>query len=551
MHVPRHRLLARATGSVAADRGVDLDGPGLDSANEVANVREALCHEVPGGGVAADPVVALEDQQGVPGQSLQVLHGFLIEMAGSLDPGDGPFRVGPDVEELQRDLAVQHGLQLGGGDLSDHVQVTVITHEARRRLMGVLRGPRGTYQLLAEQGRGGFGVIHRARREADGREVVVKVLRIDRLQSWKALELFEREAQVLRALAHPSIPAWIDDFALDDAGFVLVTEFVPGCTLRELVRTGARLTRQQMLAWLGDVLETLVYLHGLSPPVIHRDLTPANVILNPDGRAMLIDFGNVQAALHSAESVSSTAAGTFGYAPFEQFVGRATPASDLYGLAMTYLAVASGLEPEQMPIDGIRVDVRALLADDPLVPLLESMAEPDPRHRLADARQALRAVKGYDIDRPAGDIATYLGRLRERLVHQGFELTTGSQLLGRLPVCLAASRKGGPLRQPLQVYAVEAARLEGSTARAMVEPIAITLVARTASDAHTDGTVILVVIAEADFAPRCGPRLAPGLGRVDGPSVIVALVDLGRNEPQVVSAEPHDLERFVRTLVQP
>lgn len=87
------------------------------------------------------------------------------------------------------------------------------------------------------------------------------------------------------------------------------------------------------------------------------------------------------------------AAGTLGYAPREQLMGRAFPASDLYGLAMTYLAVASGREPEEMPLDGVRVDIRKVRASvASMIVLLEAMTEPDPRHRLVNAREALERL---------------------------------------------------------------------------------------------------------------------------------------------------------------
>jgi serine/threonine protein kinase len=98
------------------------------------------------------------------------------------------------------------------------------------------------------------------------------------------------------------------------------------------MRTPGGLSPDQMRAWLRDILEVLAYLHERTPPVIHRDVTPRNIILKPDGRAALVDFGSVQAALRAAMRGVLDGRGTFGYAPMEQFVGRAGPASDLYGL---------------------------------------------------------------------------------------------------------------------------------------------------------------------------------------------------------------------------
>jgi serine/threonine protein kinase len=263
------------------------------------------------------------------------------------------------------------------------------------------------YEIVKEHGQGGFGVTYLARRRADGLPVIVKTLKLERLKEWKSLELFEREAEVLRGLRHPGIAAYIDSFSegAPAAPSVLgiVQEYIPGEDLARRMKRGARLGEAEMISWFAQILEVLAYLHALSPPVIHRDVTPKNVIVRPDGRAFLVDFGAVQAAVLSSSTLASTAAGTFGYAPMEQFMGRAFPASDLYGLAMTYLAVATGKEPEELPLDGVRVNVReALRANARLTLLLTDMTEPDPGRRLASAGEALDRLAPL---RPASPVA--------------------------------------------------------------------------------------------------------------------------------------------------
>ena len=262
----------------------------------------------------------------------------------------------------------------------------------------VLQGENGAYRLEALLARGGFGVTWRATQVGDGAEVVIKQLRMERLESWKALELFEREASVLQSLDHRGVVRYVDHFKLEGTdALALVQRFVPGHTLHQVMRSTTRLPEAQMLSWFHQMLEVCVYLHERSPAIIHRDITPKNVIFSEGGDATLIDFGTVQAALRSAHSVSSTSAGTFGYASMEQLVGRALPASDLYGLGMTYVAVAAGHEPEHLPYEGARVDVRAALeahdVDPRLRLMLEQMTHPDPSARPASARAILERLK--------------------------------------------------------------------------------------------------------------------------------------------------------------
>lgn len=122
------------------------------------------------------------------------------------------------------------------------------------------------------------------------------------------------------------------------------------------------------------------------------------MIARASGRAHLIDFGTVQSAAATASGVSSTAAGTFGYAPMEQFIGRATPASDLYSLAMTFVAVITGRAPEQMRFEQNKLDLRDALSSLPkaldvqLQFALEELLEPDAAARPQSARDVLQRL---------------------------------------------------------------------------------------------------------------------------------------------------------------
>ncbi len=129
----------------------------------------------------------------------------------------------------------------------------------------VLSGKAGRYELLRVLGEGGFGISWLGRRTEDGREVVIKKLRMERVEQWKAVELFERESQVLSDLNHPRIPDYIDHFTLETeagtTGFALVQEYVEGRTLRQIWSQGIELSEEQMLRWFLGSLEVLDYLH--------------------------------------------------------------------------------------------------------------------------------------------------------------------------------------------------------------------------------------------------------------------------------------------------
>lgn len=281
-----------------------------------------------------------------------------------------------------------------------------------------IRGHAGEYALERVLGVGGFGTTWLARRVADGQVVALKALALDRMGEWKALELFEREGQVLAELSHPAIPR-VHEFFLSDgerplpagaappAGvtprWILVQDFFEGRSLRQLVDARGRLDDARGAVILRRLLGVLDYLHSRRPPVIHRDITPANVLLGPDDAPALVDFGAIQDRLRGDGSGGSTTVGTFGFVPIEQLMGRARPASDLYALAMTMLVALSHLEPEHLPIDEatgkVKLDEAAPGLSPGLRRALDAMLEPIVGQRVQSAGEALALLDGVALER--------------------------------------------------------------------------------------------------------------------------------------------------------
>jgi serine/threonine protein kinase len=253
----------------------------------------------------------------------------------------------------------------------------------------------GRYVLGPPLGEGGQGRTFLARDQRSDRVVCVKQFRLDKAGGWKKFDLFEREAAVLKTLDHPGIPRYLDHFQGDAGAFYLVMERAPGAPLRvgdsftevDLRDIGARLT------------DILVYLHGRHPPVIHRDIKPQNVLRDGAGRVSLVDFGGVRAALR--EGGGSTVVGTFGYMAPEQLHGAATFATDLYGLGATLVALAGGVEPEDVPRKGLRMDLPRHLKglSDDFVALLSELTSPDPDARPASTSLVAERLKARPTPR--------------------------------------------------------------------------------------------------------------------------------------------------------
>ncbi|BCL38541.1 serine/threonine protein kinase [Nostoc sp. MS1] len=225
--------------------------------------------------------------------------------------------------------------------------------------------------------------------------VVVKLLAFGGSVQWDDLKLFEREVQILKHLNHPRIPQYIDYFCIDDRSlwFGLVQEYIPGASLKEKLADGKRFTEKQAKKIAAELLKILIYLHELNPGVLHRDIKPSNLIWGEDEHIYLVDFGAVQDKA-AKEGVTFTVVGTYGYAPMEQYGGRAVPASDLYALGATLIHLLTNIPPAELPQQDLRLQFTNLVNLSPgFMGWLQKLTEPAPEKRFTNARQALDTLK--------------------------------------------------------------------------------------------------------------------------------------------------------------
>ena len=253
------------------------------------------------------------------------------------------------------------------------------------------------YQIAGILGEGGSGTTYRAQIVGTSRFVALKQLSLAQMDDWKAIELFEREAQILSQLKHPAIPQYIDYFTSDtptDCHFYIVQELAPGKTLSDWSASGWRCTEAEVQDIASQVLEILSYLHHITPPVIHRDLKPSNILRIESGQISLVDFGAVRQAYHDTFMRGSTVVGTFGYMAPEQFRSQALPATDLYGLGATILALLTNRSPAELTQSNLKLSFRNKIQVSPaFADWLEKMLEPDPVDRFDSATTALIALK--------------------------------------------------------------------------------------------------------------------------------------------------------------
>jgi serine/threonine protein kinase len=234
---------------------------------------------------------------------------------------------------------------------------------------------RDRYEILSLIGQGGMGSVYKASdRRLPGRLCAVKEILPPPGPSDNALthaqEQFLREASTLARLDHPNLPKVSDYFALAPHGAngqgaagpapaatsrdYLVMDYVPGQDLHQVVQQARReqrfLDQHEVLGWMAQLCDALIYLHDQEPPVLHRDVKPGNIKLTPEGRIKLVDFGLVK-PLDPDDPKTLTGMrgiGSLPYTPIEQYageLGHTDTRSDLYSLGATLYHLLTGDPP--------------------------------------------------------------------------------------------------------------------------------------------------------------------------------------------------------------
>ncbi len=214
------------------------------------------------------------------------------------------------------------------------------------------------YRIISQLAAGSFGRtylaenLHRFNERCVLKEFAPQVQGSD-LQ--KAKELFEREAGALHKLNHPQLPKFLEFFQAqlthEISCLFLAQDYVEGQTYNQLL-SAKHLSEVEVTALLFHLLPVLSYIH--SQGVIHRDISPDNLILRSDGLPVLIDFGGVKQVAATVAKFTQTGEvrtllGKKGYAPQEQMrQGQVFPSSDLYALAVTALVLLTGKEPQEL-----------------------------------------------------------------------------------------------------------------------------------------------------------------------------------------------------------
>ncbi len=271
---------------------------------------------------------------------------------------------------------------------------------------------------LVEVGRGGFGVVYRARDERFSRDVAVKIIR-DSGNDPDIKARFERESRALGGLSgHPNIVAVYDSGVTEDGDFYLVMEYLPGGSLGDLLRKSGPPPLGQLAAWGASLAGALETAHRAG--IVHRDVKPENVLFSDYGVPKLVDFGI--ARMRSAfETRTGFMSATLAHAAPEVVAGSAaTPAADVYALASVLHTLASGRTPFEREGEeslapllsrialGTPPDLRAHGVTDPLASIIEKGLAKEPSERFDSAAAFAAAL--MTATEPGSTAPVVLGR---------------------------------------------------------------------------------------------------------------------------------------------
>ena len=210
----------------------------------------------------------------------------------------------------------------------------------------------GKYKILNKIGQGGMSVVYLAMNERANKQWAIKEVRKDGTKDYEVVKQgLIAETDILKRLNHPHLPSIIDVIDCDDT-FLIVMDYIEGRTLDYWLKKEGAQPQERVVEWAKQICDVLGYLHSRKPPIIYRDLKPSNVMLKPDGKIMIIDFGTARE--FKEQSIEDTKClGTQGYAAPEQYGGhgQTDARTDIYNLGATMYHLLTGHNPSLPPYE--------------------------------------------------------------------------------------------------------------------------------------------------------------------------------------------------------
>ena len=255
----------------------------------------------------------------------------------------------------------------------------------------------GKYKILNKIGQGGMSVVYLAMNERANKQWAIKEVRKDGVQNFEVVKQgLIAETEMLKKLSHPNLPSIID--VIDgDGTFLIVMDYIEGRHLESVVKEYGAQRQEDVIEWAKQLCDVLSYLHSRKPPIIYRDMKPSNVMLKPDGKVMLIDFGTAREFKENSVA-DTTCLGTQGYAAPEQYGGhgQTDTRTDIYCLGATLYHLLTGHNPSEPPYEMYPIRYWNPELSSGLEEIILKCTQKNPDDRYQNCGELLYALEHYN-----------------------------------------------------------------------------------------------------------------------------------------------------------
>lgn len=268
----------------------------------------------------------------------------------------------------------------------------------------------GKYEILKQIGKGGMSTVYLAMDQRLNKQWAVKEIRkCAGKRGAAAVKSLLAEANLMKRLDHPALPR-IVDIIEDKQKIFIIMDYIEGESLDKILKKYGAQPQELVIDWAKQLCDVLIYLHSRRPPVIYRDMKPANIMLKPEGNLKVIDFGTAR-EYKGENSVDTMVLGTPGYAPPEQHGSRQTDErSDIYALGMTMHYLLTGKEPGMGDYTYAPVRRWKPEVSEGLERVIDKCTALDPEERYQNCRELMYALEHYEEEESA-----YKKRQRRKL----------------------------------------------------------------------------------------------------------------------------------------
>ena len=255
----------------------------------------------------------------------------------------------------------------------------------------------GKYKILSKVGQGGMSVVYMAINEKANKTWAVKEVRKDGVLDFEAVKQgLVAETDILKKLSHPNLPSIIDVIDTEDS-FIIIMDYIQGNSLNRTLEEYGAQPQEYVIDWAKQLCDVLGYLHTRKPPIIYRDMKPANIMLKPDGKIALIDFGTAR-EFKEKNIADTTCLGTIGYAAPEQFGGQGQTdgRTDIYCLGATLHHLVTGVNPSENPFHFKPIREYNPSLSSGLERILIKCTQQHPDDRYQSAAELMYALEHYE-----------------------------------------------------------------------------------------------------------------------------------------------------------